>query len=163
MEVAVGYSRAPKLGKEVTDKMNRLLIPLDLSGAHETLIDTLRELRWGPAATLLHVIEEIRDVSDAEIENFYRSLETRAMPMLREVARELEKAGLTCEIEIRRGRRGEEIVRAAVETRADVIILVSHPVERRGVRLGTTSHQVALTAPCSVFLLRPGAPKALPV
>ena len=137
--------------------MDHLLIPLDLSGHYDELIEALAELQWGPSATLLHVIEEIRGVPDAELEDFYRSLEERARPVLEGVAERLAKLGLQCELEIRRGRRGEMIVRVAVERDARVILLTSHPARRgpRGLRAGSTSHQVALVAPCSVLLLRP--------
>ena len=137
--------------------MDHLLIPLDLSGNYEDLIESLSELKWGPSATLLHVIEEIRGVPDAELEEFYRFLEERARPMLEGVAERLAKIGLRCELEICRGRRGETIVRVAAERGSRVILLTSHPARRgpRGLRAGSTSHQVALVAPCSVFLLRP--------
>lgn len=137
-------------------KMNRLLIPLDLSGHYDALIDLLKELRWGPEATLLHVIEEIRGVPDAELEDFYRSLEERALPLLEGVAEQLAKAGVGCELDIRRGRRAEVIIEVAAERGSRVILLTSHPARRESgkFRAGSTSHQVALAAPCSVFLLR---------
>ncbi len=136
--------------------MDHLLIPLDLSGHYDDLIETLAELQWGPSAILLHVIEEIRGVPDAELEEFYRSLEARARPVLEAVAGRLTELGLDCELEVRRGRRGEAIVGVAAERGAQVILLSSHPARRgpHGLRAGSTSHQVALVAPCSVFLLR---------
>lgn len=135
--------------------MDRLLIPLDLSGHYDELVQALEDLQWGPTATLLHVIEEIRGVPDTEMEDFYRSLEDRALPILEGVAERLAAVGLHCDLEVRRGRRAETILQVSVERAAAVILLVSHPARRgpTGIRVGSTSHQVALTAPCSVLLL----------
>ncbi len=136
--------------------MNHLLIPLGLSEHHDDLIEALAKLRWGPSAILLHVIEEIRGVPDAELEDFYRSLEARAQQNLEAVAKRLANLGIDCELDIRRGRRGETIVQVAAERGAEIIVLTSRPARRGplGLRAGSTSHQVALFAPCSVFLLR---------
>lgn len=67
----------------------------------------------------------------------------------------LERAGLKARAEIRSGDPARELVDAAVESRADLIVIGSHG--RTGlarVLLGSVARNVVLIAPCSVLVVR---------
>lgn len=134
----------------------RLLAPLDLSGRYDTLLKALETFGAEAPVTLLHVIEPIRGLPDEELVDFYASLERRALDTLGGVAESLQKRGTPCDLVIKRGRRGPTIVRFAAESAITLIVLGSHQAhpEQGQMGLGSTSHQVALAAPCSVLLLR---------
>jgi nucleotide-binding universal stress UspA family protein len=139
---------------------SRILVPVDLSDRNRAALEAAAELVAASQGTalLLHVIEEIEDVPQTELEDFYAGLRRRAETTLASFREELEKAGARVEEQIRIGKRGPQIVRCAAEERCDLIVLRSHvlaPNEpMRGI--GTVSHQVALAAGCPVLLVRQG-------
>lgn len=134
----------------------RILVPLDLSGHYDTVLNALENFGAGKPITLLHVIETIQGLPEEELADFYVSLEEKAQDTLRGVAERLRAAGNPCELVIERGRRGATIVRFAAESAMTLIVLRSRQMrpQQGELGLGSTSHQVALAAPCSVLLLR---------
>lgn len=135
----------------------RIVLPLDLSEEHDAVLEAVLRLGEGvKSVCLLHVVESIRGIPDVEVEGFYASLRPRAEANLAAAAARLKEAGLEAQTEIRTGPRGPTIVRYAIECGADLIILSSRATDpdRPGFGFGSTSHQVALAAPCSVLLIR---------
>lgn len=135
-----------------------ILLPLSLAPAPERVFEAALRLvePEGGRLVLLHVIEGIRGLSEGEMEEFYATLRKRAEASLAEWKRSLESRGAAVESELRVGRRGVTIVECAVERGCDLILLASRAAdpEQLGRSLGSTSHLVALAAPCSVLLLR---------
>lgn len=134
----------------------RILLPLDL-GEHGDVFDAaLSLLEASGTLMLLHVIESVEGLGEGETEEFYAPLRARAEERLAAWAHDLEKRGAAVETELRTGKRGPVVVRYAIEERCDLIAIASRPAdpERPGWGFGTTSHQVALMAPCSVLLVR---------
>ena len=136
--------------------LERVLLPLDLSGHYPGVEPALARIQPAEPVTLLHAIEPIRGIPETECRDFYRLLEDRCVETLGAFAEQLHEAGWPSKVVIEKGRRGPTIVRYAAEHEISLIVLASHPAspssERGGV--GSTSHQVALMAPCSVLLLR---------
>lgn len=135
-----------------------LLLPLSLVPEHDRVFAiALRLAEPGRARIrLLHVIETIPGIEGDDLAAFYDSLRERAEQALAGWASALRAQGLEVESEIRFGKRGPTIVAAAVEHRCDLIVLTSHAADP-GLPdwgFGSTSHGVALTAPCSVLLVR---------
>jgi nucleotide-binding universal stress UspA family protein len=137
---------------------SRILIPVDLSDRNAPALEAAAELagQTGCSVLLLHVIEEVDDVEDESLAEFYRGLRGRAEASLAARREELETRGLPVDTRIRMGKRGAEIVRCVQEERCDLVVLRSHVLDPdepfRGI--GTISHQVALAAPCAVLLVR---------
>jgi len=135
-----------------------ILIPLDLSGKAQTVVDAALALGRPspPRITLLHVIETIQDLEAPEIEDFYRLLRDRAEVSLAGWAEQLEQAGAEVHKEIVVGKRALEIARLAEELDCDLIILRSHRINPESPMggIGTISHQVAVLAGCSVMLMK---------
>lgn len=136
---------------------SRILIPLDLSEEHGPVFEVaVALLEASGALLLLHVIESVAGLDEVEMEGFYAPLRGRARERLASWANALEARGANVQTELRTGKRGSTIVRYAVEQRCDLIAVASRPAdpERPGWGFGTTSHQIALMAPCSVLLVR---------
>ena len=109
---------------------------------------------------LVHVIETIRDVPFEELRDFYEPLERRAQSELERLAGVIGQAGAEVEVVVRYGNRVREIIDAARELAADLVLLGSHRIEHYGSSAGglaTISYQVAALAPCSVLLLKPSS------
>ena len=136
----------------------KILLPLDLTPKHESVFAAASEMVDPEQGRLLllHVIESVTGFTADEQEEFYAPLRARAESMLVEWTRQLEPQCPDVSWEIRTGKRGFEVVQVAMRERCDLVIATSRAPdpERPGYGLGTTSHQVALMAPCSVLLIR---------
>ena len=137
-----------------------LLIPVDLSSANEAVFRTAREL-GAPDHTeivLLHVIETLQDDEPGEMDDFYEELRAEADEKMSRWAAEIGEDGFSVRATITYGNRAREITRVADEEDIDLIVQRSHRVSRDDdpeTSVGTVSHQVAIFAPCSVYLVRP--------
>lgn len=72
---------------------------------------------------------------------------------------QLRAAGLTTEIDVRQGDPAHEIVRAATDWAADLVVMGTRGrtgLER--VLLGSVAHKVLMHAPCSVLIAHPPVP-----
>lgn len=136
-----------------------LFVPVDLSSTNEFVLDTARQLAVPNRTSLVlhHAIETLQDEEPGEMDDFYAELREDAEEKLDEWAGRLADDGFEVESMITYGERGPEITRVAEEQDADLIVMRSHRVDRDDPDspVGTVSHQVAVFAPCSVYLVRP--------
>lgn len=136
----------------------RILLPLNVEVDHQRVFDTALDLVESDAGRLilLHVIETIPGLGAEELQDFYGTLRERADAELAGWTRMLRSRNANVESDLRIGRRGPTILDCAVENVCDLILLASHPADpdRPNWGFGTTSHIVALSAPCSVLLVR---------
>lgn len=146
----------------------RILVPLDFTEKSEAALEKASTMALaardegyeGAKVWLVHVIETIRDTDFEELRDFYEPIERRAQAQLERYATALANDGVEVEVVVRYGNRVREIVATAHEAEADLVLLGSHRVEHVGAAAGglaTISYQVAVLAPCSVLLLKPGA------
>jgi len=136
-----------------------ILIPVDLSSANEAVFSKAREL-GDPDQTsilLLHVIETLQDDDPGEMDDFYDELREEADKKMKAWAAQIAEDGFDVQAAITYGERAPEITRAAGEHEADLIVQRSHKVDpdAENPNVGSVRHQVAIFAPCSVFLVRP--------
>jgi nucleotide-binding universal stress UspA family protein len=135
-----------------------ILIPVDLSSANEAVFSTARDLGTPDQTTiiLLHVIETLQDDDPGEMDDFYEELREEADKKMKAWAGQIAEDGYDVQAAITYGERAPEITRAAGEHKADLIVQRSHKVdpEEENPNVGSVSHQVAIFAPCSVFLVR---------
>jgi nucleotide-binding universal stress UspA family protein len=135
----------------------RILVPLDFTAKNGRAVAIAAGLALEPGAevTLLHVVERIEG-SPAELRRFHRSLVQRARSKMRPVAARLARSGVSAREEVVVGRRVPEILRAAADSGADLIVMSSHRVHLRdaGGDWGTISYQVGILAPCPVLLVK---------
>jgi nucleotide-binding universal stress UspA family protein len=106
--------------------------------------------------TLLHVIETLKGVPFEDMHDFYESLLEKAEQTLGPLKSNLEKDGFSVRLCITYGRRSETILQYITDSDIDLVIIRSHLLDRDQPRtsFGTLSHQIALAAPCSVFMIR---------
>lgn len=136
----------------------KILVPTDLT---DRTIKAL-EIAMNVAApgtsqiTLFHVIETIAGAEDDELSGFYRKLEQRALKRMNDIVRDAGGERARVDIEVRYGKRADEVLRHAGERQADLIVLPSHPpdLSRPRVSLGTMSYKLGVLAPCSVLLVK---------
>lgn len=136
-----------------------ILIPVDLSSTNEYVLDTAQELA-SPQQTdlqLLHVIETLQDEEPGEMDDFYQELREDAQEQMQGWAAMLAEHDFEVQSTIVYGERGPEVTRVAEKEDVDLIVLRSHTVDRdeADANVGTVSHQIAVFAPCSVYLVRP--------
>lgn len=135
-----------------------ILIPVDLSSTNEHVLDAAKELGT-PNHTqirLLHVIETLQDEENGEMDDFYEELREDAEQKMEAWATTLAENQFEVESMITYGERGPEITRVAEEHDIDLLVMRSRIVDRDDPdsNIGTVSHQVAVFAPCSVYLVR---------
>ena len=136
-----------------------ILIPVDLSRTNEYVLETAKELAT-PNQTqirLLHVIETLQDDEPGEMDDFYEELREDAEEKIEAWATEVANSGFDVASTIVYGERGPKVTEVAGEESVDLIVMRSHTVNRDDPEssVGTVSHQVAVFAPCSVYLVRP--------
>jgi nucleotide-binding universal stress UspA family protein len=136
-----------------------ILIPVDLSSTNEHVLNTAQQL-GRPDQTqiqLLHVIETLQDEEDGEMDDFYEELRADAEGKMETWASAVADSGFEVQSTIVYGERGPTVAEVADEENVDLIVMRSHKVDRddSDPNIGTVSHQVAVFAPCSVYLVRP--------
>ena len=136
-----------------------ILVPVDLSSTNEYVLDTAQELGVTDQTRiqLLHVIETLQDEEPGEMDEFYEELREDAEAKMEAWAAEMGANGFEVRSTIVYGERGPKVTEVADEGDTDLIVMRSHNVERDDseAQVGTVSHQVAVFAPCSVYLVRP--------
>lgn len=136
-----------------------ILVPVDLSSTNEYVLDTAQELGATDQTRiqLLHVIETLQDEEPGEMDEFYEELREDAEAKMEAWAAEMGADGFEVQSTIVYGERGPKVTEVADEEDTDLIVMRSHKVERDDseAQVGTVSHQVAVFAPCSVYLVRP--------
>lgn len=136
-----------------------ILIPVDLSSTNEYVLDTASALAT-PEQTqlqLLHVIETLQDEEPGEMDDFYEELRADAESKMETWASGLSEQNFDVESAIVYGERGPMVTEVAADRDVDLVVMRSHKVDREDTdaNVGTVSHQVAVFAPCSVYLVRP--------
>lgn len=140
----------------------RLLVPVDFSDS------SLRALRYaaelaadsGGSLTIVHVVAADYgwlDLGREEYRDLDKSLQKQAAVSLGELADQNVPKGVPTNLEVRIGRPADEIVAAASEAKADLIVLSTHG--RTGLNrflIGSVAERVAARAPCPVYLMPRG-------
>ena len=142
-----------------SDMFDTILIAVDLSATNDVVLDRATALGTSDQTEiiLLHVIETLDGVSVEEDPEFYEELHENATKKMTPWTEQLQAAGFDVTARVDYGKQGQEIVAAARDTNADLVVMRSHVVDTNAEstdQVGTVSHQVALFAPCSVLLVR---------
>lgn len=143
----------------------RALVPLDGSPMAESIIPFLTEIA-GPldmSITLLRVLEPITtvatDFGEPVVVDDLRARARDAEEYLAPLAVMLRARGIDVSWCVRRGRADSEILEAARETHADLIVMSTHGRSGVGRLLfGSIAEQVLRQADVPVFMMRATAP-----
>lgn len=136
----------------------RILLPLDLTERHATALRYAGELaaQGGAEVVLLHVIETIPGLGEAEEKPFYDRLERVARKHLEQQVARLAERKVPARVEVRFGNRAAETVRFAGDSGVELIVLTAptfDPKKPAG-GFGSMSWRISLLAPCPVFLAK---------
>jgi universal stress protein A len=136
----------------------KILMPVDLTDRHQQVLDIAARLAQESAGevTLLHVVELIPGIWPQEERVFYSRIEQAARDHLAKLGRDLEERHIPRREEVIFGDRAHEIVRYAMETGVDLIILLSHRIDLQNPSAGwgTVSYKVCILSQCPVLLVK---------
>jgi len=139
-------------------RFQHILVPVDFTEKNLAALDVAFELAVANHArvTLLHVIETMDVDTDAELEQFYVTLQTRADSELEGMAQRFVAANIAVDRKIRFGKRLNEIVHDSVERLVDLIVMCSHKPDLQNPTQtwATLSYQVSVLCPCPVLLVK---------
>ncbi len=139
-------------------RFQQIVVPLDFTPKNQAALDIAFEIASQNRAkvTLLHVIETIENVPQDELKDFYERLTSRAETQLESRAQRFSDAGISVGWKVRHGKRLLEILGAARDHKADLVVMSSHKVDlAAGVRgLATLSYQVSIVCDCPVLLVK---------
>jgi len=137
----------------------KILVALDFSPESEAVGRRAAELaeQCGARLSLIHVLEYLpMDLGDGMIPvepmGFDEELEARARERMDELAAKLGLEAVRRRLEV--GATRGEIVRAAEEEGADLIVVGSHDRHGLALLLGSTANSVLHHAPCDVLAVR---------
>lgn len=135
----------------------RILAPLDFSETDYPGLDqAIRMAGETSMLTLIHVIEKIEHLDEAEDQNFYARLEKLAAKKLGERAEYVKAKGVAVCAELVYGKKVNEILGHAREYETDLIVMSSTRVrpDRPIGGFDSTSHSIAMLSQCPVFLVK---------
>jgi len=143
-------------------KLKSILVPVDFSSPSKKALVYAQAFarKFGAAITLLHVVEPIpwsADYGYGEVHgvgpNEY--LVKRCRSQLETLRRRQAEALSGCQTTVRSGKAFDEIVKAAKELNADLILLATHGYTGLDhTLLGSTAEKVVRHAPCPVLIVR---------
>jgi len=114
----------------------------------------------GATLHILHVIEEFSYWENFNLKTFpspdvLDELRSNARLALEDLFEAQEREGLSVETHVRNGKPFIEIIRAARDLEADVVVIGSHGVSGLAETLfGSTAEKVVRKAPCAVLVVR---------
>jgi nucleotide-binding universal stress UspA family protein len=165
----VAHARCPVLVAR-TPRIGRLLVATDGSEAAQEIVERLGSLAAfaGIPATVVAVsvpdgpafelMVSLYTLGDDRLERERAALITKAATDAREMVADLERIGITAEAQPRRGDPAAEIVAAANEIGADLVVTGSRGLggfDR--ILLGSVARNVLIGAHCSVLIVRHGS------
>jgi nucleotide-binding universal stress UspA family protein len=137
-----------------------VLVPVDFSENAEAAVQYAGELAraFGAKVHLLHVVEPASFVNDLRNVPFTLSdkqLEATATTDLDALATRFIDPEVKTSWAVKRGKGYQEIVKAAKQLRADMIVISTHGYTGlKHTIMGSTSERVVRHAPCPVLVLR---------
>ena len=121
------------------------VMPLHVLGPHAHLIPHLEDAIGSPSWAELSVLEKTNQKTQAQ----------NGRKFLAEATRALNRKGVKIMPYLKQGHAGEEIIKVAEKTRADLIVVGSRGLSQlKRVVLGSVSQKVVRYAPCSVLIVR---------
>jgi nucleotide-binding universal stress UspA family protein len=136
----------------------KILLPVDLTDRHQQALDIAARLADESTGevTLLHVVELIPGIWPEEERAFYSRIEQTARDHLAKLGRYFEERHVPRREEVIFGNRAPEIVRYAMETNVDLIVLSSHRIDLQhpSAGWGTVSYKVGVLSQCPVLLVK---------
>lgn len=139
-----------------------ILVPIDFSTESTRALKSAAELavRYAATVTLVHVVEPMFYIYDAGYgpvrrQRFDEGVMRHAQQRLNVLSRRHVGGDLGCDAVIKCGSAYEEIVKAAEEEKADLIVMPTRGfTQDESGEIGSTAERVVRHAPCPVLTLR---------
>jgi nucleotide-binding universal stress UspA family protein len=136
---------------------SRILVPVDFSGKNKPALAAAQTLATqnNASITILHVIEKIALLPQAETKSFYTRLKKNAAEKMQKMVKSFDNPkGVNSIVVI--GKRMEEIMRYSLDNKIDLIVLGSHKIDmnQREQGWGTLSYRIAILSQCPVLLVK---------
>ena len=136
-----------------------ILVPIDLARPSSWRSALPHAIALATAArgsvTVMTVIRDLTAMFEGVCLSFQlEAITTEARDRLEHIAAEHATETVPIGREVRTGRVGREIVTAAKDCAADLIVMASHRPQRRDYVIGANAGYVAQHADCSVLVLR---------
>jgi len=136
----------------------KILVPVDLTDKQQRPLAVAADLAAGAGGevTLLHVIELIPGLSMEEERPFYDRLERMARAHFEHLVPSLAARKIPWHTQVLYGPRAHTVVRHALASGADLIVLASHAIDLNNpiTGWGTVSYQISILSQCAVLLLK---------
>ena len=141
------------------DRFKHILIPLDFSDKNDVALEAVHEFASSNPASvsnisLLHVIEPIGDLVDAETRKFTEQLRKHSENELLKRAQRFSDLDIMVSCENRSGNRVSETLTFVEESAVNLIVLNSHQIRTGEANPTSLSYQIAILAGCPVLLLK---------
>jgi len=146
--------------KSSTLKIRTILVPVDFSDNSSHALMSASELaaRFGAQITLIHVLEPAPFMSGYETLPYKvsdKQLELTAQTELEALAVRFVDPAVETKQVLRKGKAHHEIVRAAKQLNADLLVISTHGYTGlKHTLLGSTAERVVRHAGCPVLVLR---------
>jgi nucleotide-binding universal stress UspA family protein len=144
----------------------RILVALDFSADSKNAVGYAVALarEVGGSLTLLHIVEPFVSQADfgygcVTTRSPNQSMLKHTQCALNSLARRLANSGSQPLAVVRSGNAETEIVRAAIDFAADLIVIGSHGQSPFPIPLGGTAEKVLRNAPCPVLIVRRKQPQ----
>src|SRR5688572_13351297 len=140
--------------------VRNVLVPVDFSENAEAAAQYAGELaqKFGAKLQLLHVIEPasfVNDLTNVPFTLSDKQLQATATTDLEALATRFIEPGVQASWMVKRGKGYQEIVKAAKELKADLIVISTHGYTGlKHTIMGSTAERVVRHAPCPVLVLR---------
>jgi universal stress protein A len=140
--------------------VRNVLVPVDFSDNAEAAVERAADLaqKFGAKVHLLHVVEPASFVNDLRNVPFTLSdkqLEATATTELEALATRFIDPEVQASWAVKRGKGYQEIVKAAKQLKADMIVISTHGYTGlKHTIMGGTAERVVRHAPCPVLVLR---------
>jgi len=147
-------------GRKQSVDVRNVLVPVDFSENAEAAAQYASDLAqtFGAKLHLMHVIEPasfVNDLSNVPFTLSDKQLEATAMTDLEALSTRFIDPGVQASWVVKRGKGYLEIVKAAKELKADMIVISTHGYTGlKHTIMGSTAERVVRHAPCPVLVLR---------
>ena len=154
-----GTGAAREARKQAFDVRN-VLVPVDFSENAEAAAQYASDLaqKFGAKLHLMHVVEPasfVNDLTNVPFTLSDKQLEATAMTDLEALSTRFVDPGVQASWMVKRGKGYLEIVKAAKELKADMIVISTHGYTGlKHTIMGSTAERVVRHAPCPVLVLR---------
>lgn len=149
-----------KEGTKRTFEVHNVLVPVDFSENAEAAVCYAGGLaaKFGAKLHLLHVVEPasfVNDLRNVPIAIDDDEVARRAESELRVLVANTLKGRAEAKAAVKQGKAYQEIVKAAKEVKADMIVISTHGYTGlKHTIMGSTAERVVRHAPCPVLVLR---------